>query len=196
MARLPADMFAATMNYHKTLLVAVALAGLLSPLTDAAGQSAEDSVGVLRALTQKWQEQAFGKSLGLLTAFLPKEGSKHELIAPGEARRQKAEIASVAGSGYQLIDPVAPEATDATRREWLNAVRHLWKHYSFGPITISGNTATVEVYEAQPFTSKAEPNVNRLGQLYVRYYLTRGASGWRITSSEPVHTEDFILPSG
>jgi hypothetical protein len=183
-------------THLKTLLFAVVLAGFLSPLMRAAGQSTEDSVAILRALAQRWQEQAPGKPLGLVTAFAPKEGSKHEITAPAEAHRQKAEIAAVAGSGYLLIDPVAPDATDATRKGWLNAVKGLWKHYSFGPITIAGNTAAVEVYEAQRFTSKAEPTVDRVDQLYVRYYLTRGTSGWVVTWSELIHATDFILPRG
>lgn len=183
------------MNYHKTLLVAAVVAGFLSPLMRAAGQSSGDSVAILRALTQRWQEQASGRPLGIVTAFAPREGSKHELIAPAEIHRQKSVIAGAAGTGYLLIDPVPPDATDATRTAWLNAVKRLWKHYSFGPIAISGNTATVEVFEAQPFTSKAEPNVDRVGQLYVRYHLARATSGWAITSFELVHSTDFLLPT-
>src|SRR5438045_2850401 len=103
----------------------LAIAVLVSPRTSGA-QNSSDSVAILRSLAKRWQEEAPGKQLGLMTAFAPAKGAPHDRKAPEAEQREKATLTAVGGSGYRLIDPVKADASDDARKTWFNVVKHLW----------------------------------------------------------------------
>jgi hypothetical protein len=178
----------------RALRFVLIVAGLSTPGTAAIAQSADDSVAIFGAVAQRWQEQQPGKRLAIMTAFGPKDGQPWTNPTPADAQRRKARIAAAAGKHFELIDLAPPDATKEARKAWFQVLKTFYKHYFYGPLTISEDRATLEVYEGRPFTDNYDSNQNHIDQLYVRYYLSRTGTGWSVTSVEPIHSMNLSLP--